>query len=188
MPRVDRGSLALEVSHVLKLESSRLLRLVESLLSVGGLLVVRPSIVSIESSRGPVLVALGVGSVVLARDPGLGIPLYTISRPEWVEGCIIGQGDPLYVKPKRATGEVEGMVEAREILDPAASLVNGLKGRIVLGDLDHYDENSALASVGGEPILYYYEHGYASRALEGEAARRLDYIAPLASSCNKAMN
>lgn len=178
----------IEVSSVLRLDGESINKLVDIVLGLGGLLVTRPSIVAVSSSRGPLLVSLGVGSLVLPGDPGIdGLRVYRLARPEWVEGCYIGSSDPVYSKPGRPDGYIDGVIVSLDPLDPAAALINGLRGPMPVGEVEDRVRGEKLAMVNGAPVLYYYLHGYATRIAGGEAGKRLDYIAPLASSCNKAM-
>ncbi len=66
--------------------------------------------------------------------------------------------------------------------DPAALLVNGVKGRHLLTG----EEGEAHAVAGRYKVLDWSpEEGYILHVSSGEAYRRLSYIAPLASTCTR---
>jgi len=177
MPRIDPGAYVVEVSTILSTGDPA--RIVEWVLASDTLLVTNPTIVVVEPGGGgaPVRISLGPGSLVTLDEPP--IRYYRLRTPQWVDACRI-QGEPRYKVIDDGRREVEGVVTALEYRDPAAMLVNGVKGvHLVAGH-----RGRAYAVIGGFKVLdWSRESGYLVYIHGGEAFRRLSYIAPLASTC-----
>lgn len=180
MPRVDRGSYAVDVSRVLRLSRSDRKLLVEWALSEGVLLVTEPAVVSVEGARGALLVALGVGSLVSAERPPVGDAM-VLARPEWIDGCRVGSRDPRVVSVTDSDG-VSGLVTIIDHRDPVARLINGVEGVVATGAPSPGPLSVAMLD-GLTAVELLEDGGYKLWLIDGEALERAEYIAPLASSC-----
>jgi len=198
MPAVEGGSLVLEVSEVLsKLHDTRQLEAIVDLAVEGSaVLVTSPSPAVVEGPRGPLVMTLGVGTLII-EQPGVtrilpgGLGVLRLRRREWVDGCRIeGRGD--VVIPEGPSETLEGTAVALDFKDPAALLVNGLRARHSLIPV-RLGAERILAEVKGRPLLGVIVAGngrrreYVVHAHVGEAARRLMYIAPLAGGCGRGL-
>lgn len=183
MPAVEPGWFLVESSAVLGLEPGGLGRLVEWALSEPVVvLVTRPSLVTVDTGLGRVVVAAGVGSLASPSEPPVGGWL-RLARREWVDGCRV-DGEPRVREGWGETVEGEGVVVALDPGDPAALFVNGVRGRVRSRSGGH--AIAALNGPGGVPVLSVDGDGYyVVNAVEGHVARRLSYIAPLASACRR---
>lgn len=182
MPRVDEGLKAADIADILKL-GGELNKVVEWALESGVILVTRPSLVYVYTGKGsPARLTLGTGSIIYSREPPISLRSYTISRPEWVDGCKTGASEPSYEVAEGPVTRLEGSIMSLDYSDPASQLINGLIGPFGVVDRDKVLVG-AVATLDGRPILYRVDSGYLSLLKEGEPRRRLDYIAPLASSC-----
>ncbi len=173
MARVDAGSYILEIHTILSMPNPA--SILDWALTEASL-VTSPALVYVERPR--LRLAVGPGSLVSESEPPL--PAYRLASPQWIDTCI-PTGEPRY----RVLGgrvELEATVEAREVKDLAALLVNGVRGRHILSG----EEGEAYAVAGGYKVLDWAPgEGYLLHASSGEAYRRLSYIAPLASTCTR---
>jgi len=180
LPRVDRGSYVVDVGSVLRLSPGERRVLVEWALSEGALLVTEPTVVSVDSVRGALLVALGVGSLVSEARPPVG-EVWVLARPEWIDGCRVGVREPRVERGGSREGP-SGTVTLLDVRDPVARLVNGSQG-VVAGDAPPPGPLAVAALHGLTAVELLPGGGYRLWLLRGEALERAEYIAPLASSC-----
>ncbi|GAB6147515.1 hypothetical protein [Stetteria hydrogenophila] len=183
MPAVGPGWFLVDASVVAGLGASERAELVEWALSSGEVvLVTSPSLVTVESSVGRVVLSAGVGSLVSPGRPPVEGWL-RVARREWVDGCRVA-GEPRVRLGWGAEAEGEGVVVALEWRDPAALFVNGVRGRLKSRAGGY--PLAALDGPRGIPVLSVDEEGYyVVNAVEGPAGERLSYIAPLASACRR---
>jgi hypothetical protein len=198
VPAVEGGSLVLEVSEVLNRvrSASQLEAIADVAVRNGAVLVTSPSIVVVEGPQGPLVMTLGVGSIIIEQPTDTrilpeGLRFLRLMRREWVEGCRVeGKGD--IVVPEGPEASIEGVAVALDYRDPAALLVNGLYARHSLIDA-RLETERILAEVGGHPLLGALATGngralkYVVHARAGEAARRLMYITLLAGGCKRGL-
>jgi hypothetical protein len=170
-----------EASLVLGLGEGERRRLVEWALSEAGVvLVTRPSIVTIESGMGRVLVAAGVGSLISPSEPPVE-GWFRLARREWVDGCRVS-GEPRVKSGWGEEAEGEGVVVALDSRDPAALFVNGVRGRVRARRGGY--PLAALGGPGSVPVLSVDGEGYyVVNVVEGAVLQRLSYIVPIASAC-----
>jgi hypothetical protein len=194
MPAVEGGSLVLEVSEVLNRvrDVNWLDAIVDLAVENNAVLVTSPSLAVVEGPRGPLITALGVGTLIIekptsARDIPENLRLLRLKRREWVDGCRVEFRGEAAI-PEGPQVSLEGTAVAFDYRDPAALLVNGLQARYSLVDAI-LDTERVLAEVEGRPLLGILadrdSHAvkYVVHTRAGEAARRLRYIAPLAGGC-----
>lgn len=181
MPSVGPNWYLVEASLVLGLGEGERRRLVEWALSEASVvLVTRPSIVTVESHAGTVLVAAGAGSLISPVEPPVG-GWFRLARREWIDGCRVS-GEPRVRSGWGEEAEGEGVVVALDSRDPAALFVNGVEGRIRSRGGGY--PIAALGRPGGVPVLSVDSNGYyVINVVEGAVLQRLSYIAPIASAC-----
>lgn len=188
MPRIDRGSLIVEINDILRLSREDRLRLLDDAASAGGVLVTAPSLVHVYSRSGVLRIAVGPGSIILpsgSRPLLDGIKYYEVSTAEWVDGC----------KMMRTTGSLR-----QTRLDLASK--EKLSGRLVPGDLrdpislfltgayalasGSRHREPPIAAIRMETVVWYEDGGIGTTLLRGcEASERLDYILRAISYCGR---
>jgi len=196
MPAVEGGSLVLEVSEILRLsDEDSLDAIVEAAVESRAVLVTSPSLAVVEGPWGPLVVSLGVGSLIFEASegrpllPGV-VRVRRLRRREWVDGCRVrGRGEVVFLQGGGVS--VDDTIIALDYKDPAAILVNGLRARhsLIPGSVKG---ERVIAEAHGHPVLGLLWIGngvvrYVVHATQGEAARRLRYIAPLAGGCRRGL-
>ncbi len=182
MPSVGPDWFLVDASVVLGLEEGERRKLVEWALSESSVvLVTRPSIVTVESGTGRVLVTVGVGSLISPSEPPVG-GWFRLVRREWVDGCRVS-GEPRVKSGWGEEAESEGVIVALDARDPAALFVNGVKDRVRSRGGGY--PVAALGGPGGVPVLSVDSEGYyVVNVVEGAVLQRLSYIVPIASACH----
>ena len=172
MPRIDSGSYIVEVHTILGLRDPS--KILDWALTEAQL-VTSPALVYVRSPR--IRLTVGVGSLVSETEPP--IRYYRVASPQWIDTCKPST-EPVYTV-KEGDIMVEGVVVAIEYRDPAALLLNGIKGvHTVSGEA-----GEGYAVVGNYKVLdWSRDEGYTIHVSSGEAYRRASYIAPIASTCN----
>ncbi len=181
MPSVGPGWFLVDSSLVLGLSEGERHRLVEWALSEPEVvLVTRPSIVTVESGSGKVVITAGVGSLISPTEPPVEGWL-RLARREWVDGCRVS-GEPRVKSGWGEEVEGEGVVVALDSRDPAALFVNGVRGRVRARRGGY--PLAALGGPGGVPVLSVDGEGYyVVNVVEGAVLQWLSYIVPIASAC-----
>ena len=183
MPRVDEGLFVVEVSSVFDLDQGSLKALTRWAISMRACLVVEPSIAFLRapSSSQTLPLAVGVGSLVAGGEPPHPVKYYIVERPFWVNCLRTGAKEPDYKVLDGVKAIVEGAIVALNVRDPVALLVNGLRGAHVV-NMGAKVECTPLAVLGDTIVLCRVNRGYVTTLAEGEAARRVEYMATLLSS------
>lgn len=185
MPRVDEGSIVIEVGDILKLDIESLRTLVDWVLKSRALVVVEPtvSLVKLPDNPEAFYVTLGVGSVITQETPPVDIRYYTVVRPFWAKCLKVGLRNPDFNVAKGETVVVEGTVIALDLRDPVALIINGVRGEHVV-TRGSTISGVPVARMGDDVVLYRVGVGYVTKLVEGEAARRVEYMATLVSSAS----
>jgi len=146
------------------------------------LLVTGPSLAVVEGPLGPLILSLGIGSLVF--HPKVELPLdgyLVLRRREWIDGCYVESvSDPVTLgSPHRRRS---GVIIAVDPRDPAAMLINGLHIDVELSS-SVLEGEIVKATLEGEPVLGIREGRYVIHVLGGEAYKRLSYITRLLGGC-----
>ncbi|MCE4625087.1 MAG: hypothetical protein F7C35_04405 [Desulfurococcales archaeon] len=185
MPRVDRGSLALDIAYILSLGEEQWKDLLEDAESYRAIAVTKPSIVNAWVSGRPLRITLGVGSLVfppkLGEERRWGRALLELSAPEWVDGCIVGAESGSEIQFIPGEGVVEGRIVPVGIDGPLQLALAGAYGRAVI------TSERPIAVVGyidRDPVIWYKSHSQLVHTIvSGEALLRLKYYGLLARRC-----
>lgn len=183
MPRVDDGAFVIDVSSVLSLDVERVRAVIRWALSTKPLVLVEPTIafVSSPSSSRSTPLGLGVGSLISMEKPTVDVKYYVVRRVFWANGLKVGMREPSFKVLSGSRVTVEGVIVALDVKDPVAMLVNGVRG--VHGvNVNITATGTPLASVNGITVLYREDHSYKTTLVEGEGAKRVEYMATLISS------
>lgn len=186
MPRVDRGSKVVEAAEVLSLDSGALERLADWALSAGAVFVTSPSIVSVDLGGEAVRLAIGIGSIVSEEEPPF--RYFTVSAPEWVDGCAVGRYEPRYEVLGRPAVTASGVAVALEPRDPPSMMVNSLRFDAELASPE--EGSPATLVIQGDsgavvPAMTLAEDGYTVLATGGRLRDLLEYAVKLYSSCGR---
>jgi len=184
VPRVDRGFLVVNIEHILELSLDNIKSLVEWALKSKPLLVTSPSIIRVNLKSTSLQLTLGVGSLISNEKPNVEVKtIYEVVAPNWIDGCRVGARNVSYTKLNGPTTTIEGLVRAIDFKDPIALLINGVRGTHSIVESNVL--RGVIAVLEGKPAVYRSGNSYISLLVSGEAAKRVDYIAPLASSCER---
>jgi hypothetical protein len=180
MPRVDEGVFVVEINSVLDLDWSSIKALTRWAISTGACLVVEPSIAFLRAPRSSRILplAIGVGSLVAKGEPPPPTKYYVVERTFWVNCLKTGVNEPNYRVLEGVKKVVEGTIISIDIRDPVALLVNGLQGVHVV-NIGAKTNCTPLATIGDTIVLCRVNKGYATTLIEGEAAKRIEYMATL---------
>ncbi|MEN2999792.1 MAG: hypothetical protein ABDH61_04375 [Acidilobaceae archaeon] len=175
MPRAESGQKVLDSYQLLRMGEGELKEVREWALRSASILVTSPSMVYVSPSL-PIVV--GVGSIISHERPPIG-NAYEILRTSWVDGCRVGEREPSFERAEGEAVRMEGVAVALDPRDPVSLFLNGSRGPhdVVVGE-----EAGAIVLIAGRSAVLKLK-GYKSLLLSGEAFRRVEYIAPLASSC-----
>lgn len=190
MPRIERGSVLIDVSVALRLDEEHQDRILDTAARQGGVLVTAPSIVPAWVGGRALKVALGVGSIIL--PPGaLGEKprgAMEASAPAWVDGCRpgpVGSRVIVIVENGGRGGGAEpvlrGPIEPWEIRDP---LVLGIAGQEAEAlPLPRAGGLVGLAGVKGEPVIVYAGGETRVSVVGGQVKPLLNYLAKALGRC-----
>ncbi|MCE4627711.1 MAG: hypothetical protein F7C34_00985 [Desulfurococcales archaeon] len=185
MPRIDRGSLIVEISSILRLPREDRIRLLERAAEEGAILVTAPSLVHVYAPSGALRIAVGPGSLVLPPGSDLGVVKhYEASAAEWVDGCRMKP----HVSPRQAryepvSGErLSGRLVPGDLRDPLSLFLTGAEA-VASGSKPR---EPPVAAIGLETVVWYENGEVATTINKGcEAAERLDYILRALSYCSR---
>jgi len=183
LPRVDVGSIVVDISSILGLEELEIRKVIEWALSSKPLLVVEPvvAIVSPPGSSRSLPIGLGLGSLIATESPPFHVRYYVVKHPFWANSITVGVREPRFrfLEGKRAA--VKGVIRALDVKDPVALIVNGLNGEHVV-NMEAMFKGAPIALLNDSPVLFRDDDGYATTLVEGEPAKRVTYMATLVSS------
>jgi archaeosine-15-forming tRNA-guanine transglycosylase len=184
MPRVDTGMYVVETAEVFSLSRRELLSLRDWALSSRAVFVTSPSIATVDSTSGPLRLALGVGSLVGRERPP--IPYRVIKSSEWVDGCAAGATEPRYLREAGEGVRARGVAVAVDYKDPPSLMLNSVRLEAVAS---RYAEGQPLLilledSTGAQlPLLALRGGEYIIEIPEGSAGDLLEYATSLYTSC-----
>lgn len=156
-------------------------RAVDLAFQYDSILVTLPSIVTARRILRTVRLGLSIGSLILSPESGIDGPILT--RPEWVEGCRVGEERRRgMVRVGGEASKITGRLVAIDLKDPVAMAVNGLKGVFkVLGPINDCLE---LVHINGIPVIGVSSDGvYCTSLCDEEILGFLEYITTLYTSC-----
>jgi hypothetical protein len=184
VPRVDEGSYVVEVSSVFSLDREHIGVLVRWALSTGVFLVVEPTIAFVRapSSHRVLPIAIGVGSLISRSEPPP-VRYYVVERPFWASYWKVGLRKPSFRVLDGAKVALEGTIVSLDFRDPVALVVNGLSGVHVVNKVA-MPNCTPLARLKDVVVLCRSGIEYITNLVEGEAAKRVEYMAMLASTAS----
>jgi hypothetical protein len=186
VPSVAPGSSIIDIGQILRLEPRELERLKEKAVESSAILVTSPTVVSIETAWGPLLMAIGPGSLIFEEpldDTAGSARVYRLRSREWVDGCRVGRlVDPIH--PGGALEEVEGTLLALGYRDPIALALSGARARLQL-ETAYYEGEAPLLTIGNRSVLGYSRDAgrYIVRVSGGRLRVLLDTLASLKAGC-----
>ncbi len=177
------GFYVVEVSSIFSLDRTSTRELVEWALSTGVFFVVEPTIAYVRdpSSNRVLPLAIGVGSLISREEPRLPIRYYVVERPFWANYWKVGLKKPELKVFDGVKAVLDGTIVSLDVRDPVALAINGLSGAHVVS-MGVSVDCTPLSLLKGLVVLCRTNTGYATNLVEGEAARRVEYMATLASS------
>jgi hypothetical protein len=195
MPRIDRGSLILDIASILKVDNDIREKLIDYAVNMNAIMVTQPSIVTIWVEGKAVRISLGIGSLIFQSGireelEKFNVKVFELSRPEWVDGCVLKKEDKnikkIYylnrIKLNREEEIIRGRIIPADLQNTAILFIAGAEAEAYKPSSDLIGK-PPLALIEDIPVIVLEEDEITSFIRGGEARTRLEYILPLLSYC-----